>query len=104
MIIREKDKKEIIALATKTLKQPAKIWAFGSRINGDAHDTSDLDLVIITRDNQKIDIDDLINFKEHLTNSNIPILTQVLDWYRIPVSFHKNILDNYEEIVRIGYA
>ena len=39
MRIREKDK--------KTIHQPNKILAFSSRVTGEFHDTSDLDLVII---------------------------------------------------------
>jgi len=102
MFIRSQDKEIIIALAIKTLKQPCKLWAYGSRVSGEAHDTSDLDMVIISQDGSKIAIGDFVNFIEELQNSNIPILTQILDWQRIPESFHKNILDNYEEMLRIG--
>ncbi|MEA1955304.1 MAG: nucleotidyltransferase domain-containing protein [Campylobacterota bacterium] len=103
MLLRDDDKKEIISLAKKILKQPCKLWAYGSRVNGEAHDTSDLDMVLISKDGSKIDIGNFIAFKEALQNSNIPILTQVLDWHRIPDSFHKNILDNYEEMTIICY-
>lgn len=103
MLIRPQDKEQIISLAMKTLKQPCKLWAYGSRVTGEAHDTSDLDMVIISQDSSKINIRDLHNFTEALQNSNIPILTQVLDWKRIPESFHQNILANYEEIARLGY-
>ena len=58
MILREKDKIQLINIATQTIKTPSQIWAFGSRVNGDAHDTSDLDLVIISNNNQKLDIDE----------------------------------------------
>jgi predicted nucleotidyltransferase len=101
MLIREKDRQAIIELARKTIKQPATLWAFGSRVNGDAHDTSDLDLVLVSKEGQKIDIDAFIDFKESLRDSNIPIITQVLDWNRIPESFHQNILKKYEEVVTI---
>jgi len=30
-------------------------------------------------------------------------LMQISDWNRIPESFHKNILANCEEMIRIGY-
>lgn len=102
MLIREKDKKQIIYLAQKTLKQPSKVWAYGSRVSGEAHDMSDLDLVMVSKDGEKADIGEFLNFKEALQNSNIPILIQVLDWNRIPESFHKNILANYEEIADVG--
>ncbi len=97
MIIREQDKNNILKIANATLQQPAKILAFGSRVNGDAHDTSDLDLVVVTDTKEKVQIDNLLDFKEQLRESNIPIIVQVLDWHRIPPSFHKNILQKYEE-------
>ena len=99
MLLRDKDKKEILKIAKKTFKTPIQLWAYGSRVNGQAHDMSDLDLALLSYDNQKIDIDEYINFKESLSDSNIPILIQVLDWNRIPTYFHKNILDNYEKLV-----
>jgi predicted nucleotidyltransferase len=102
MLIRDKDKLEIIKIAKETIKTPSQIWAFGSRVNGDAHDTSDLDLVIVSNSNKKIDIDEFMSFKEALRDSNIPILIQVLDWNRIPESFHKNILMKYEVLVELG--
>lgn len=99
MLIRDKDKLEIIKIAKETIKTPSQIWAFGSRVNGDAHDTSDLDLVILSNDNKKLDINELMSFKEALRDSNIPILIQVLDWNRIPKSFHENILMKYEILI-----
>ena len=101
MLIRDKDKVRVIALAKKTLQQPLQILAYGSRVNGEAHDTSDLDLVLKTKDNSHINIDDFLNFKEALQNSNIPIIVQVLDWNRVPDSFHKNILENCIEMIRV---
>jgi predicted nucleotidyltransferase len=96
--IREQDKQAILNIAKDTVKEPSKILAFGSRVDGSAHDTSDLDLVIISDKNKKIEINNLVEFKERLKKSNIPISVQVLDWYRIPESFHKNILKKYEEL------
>jgi predicted nucleotidyltransferase len=101
MIIREQDKKEIITIAQETLNQPCKLWAYGSHVSGEAHDTSDLDMVLVSDSGKVIEINQLIDFKEALQNSNIPILTEVFDWNRIPQSFHENILNNYEEMVRI---
>lgn len=102
MLLREKDRVEICRIANETLKSPLEIWAFGSRVNGDAHDTSDLDLVIVTDSGEKLDIDELVSFREALRNSNIPIIIQILDWNRIPKSFHDNILEKYEVLVRVG--
>ena len=101
MILREKDKNTIVSIASDIFTQGIELWAYGSRVNGDAHDTSDLDIVILTDNGEKIDIDKFMSFKSSLQKSNIPILTQVMDWNRIPESFHKNILSNYEVIFKI---
>ena len=39
---------------------------------------------------------ELTDFELAVAESNIPILVQIFDWARIPESFHKNILNNYE--------
>lgn len=96
MILRDKDKTQLIEIFKKYLYEEGQVLAFGSRVNGSAHDTSDLDLVIKSNNGGKIDIDLFLQLKEDLQNSNIPIIVQVLDWYRIPESFHKNILNNFE--------
>ena len=101
MLIREKDKKNIIELASKSIKTSSEIWAFGSRVNGDAHDMSDLDLVIVPSDDGRLNINELVDFKDSLRESNIPIIVQVMDWGRIPQSFHDNILKNYEVMVKL---
>ncbi len=102
MIIREKDKKEIISLAIKNFNQELKILAYGSRVSGESHDTSNLNLVIVSKNEEKLNINEFSNFKEALENSNIPILIEVLDWNIIPETFHKYILANNEELMRIG--
>ena len=99
MLLREKDKNQIIFLATQTISHPFKLLAFGSRVNGDAHDTSDLDLVLVSKDDKAIDIDEFITLKDKIVDSSIPILIELFDWRRIPESFHKNILKNNELIV-----
>ncbi|MEA3316194.1 MAG: nucleotidyltransferase domain-containing protein [Campylobacterota bacterium] len=102
MLIREKDKDIIIKIAKKTLKTPCQLLAYGSRVSGEAHDISDLDMVILSNNGEKLDIEEFINFKEELLDSSIPILIQLSDWNRIPKSFHKNIISNNEEIIRIN--
>lgn len=98
MQLRETDKVALIDIAKNTFTQPVKIWAYGSRVKGLAHETSDLDLVIISETHEPIDFSLLNKFKEKLANSQIPILIQVVDWYRIPDSFRANIQQDYEEL------
>ena len=75
------------------------VWAYGSRVNGDAYDGSDLDLVLRTPDLGELPYAVLSEFREALSESNLPIFVNTHDWARLPVSFHERILARYE-IVR----
>ena len=101
MILRDKDREQLLAIAQRAFETPVEIWAHGSRVDGTAHEASDLDLVVRTKDLRPLDISELSRFKELLTDSTIPILIEVLDWGRIPESFHKNILRNYEVLKKL---
>ena len=101
MILRKKDKEEIIRITKQTFTTSLEIWAYGSRVKGTAHESSDLDLVIRSKYLKPIFIDEFLDFKRVLRESNIPILISVLDWARIPSFFHKSILECYEILVKI---
>ncbi|WP_353572995.1 nucleotidyltransferase domain-containing protein [Candidatus Albibeggiatoa sp. nov. BB20] len=96
MLLREKDRLAIIALAEASFSSSLEIWAYGSRVNGDAHESSDLDLVIRGVNLQAIDTEEFSHFVEALRESNIPILVQVFDWFMLPETFHRNILKKHE--------
>ena len=73
----------------------AEVWAYGSRVNGDYYDASDLDLVVRQPDNlmqRQVNLDET---KEAFVESNVPIIVQLVDWARIPESFHQEILAKY---------
>jgi predicted nucleotidyltransferase len=99
MLLREKDHKEIVRLAKESFSKPVKIWAYGSRVSGLAHEGSDLDLVVLPNGDETINLGEISVFKDLLQESTIPILVQVLDWNRIPESFRKNILKGYEVLL-----
>ncbi|MFB6307525.1 MAG: nucleotidyltransferase family protein [Flavobacteriales bacterium] len=96
MKIRNKDKKRIIEIACECLNNPFEIWVYGSRVDGTAHEASDLDLVIRTDDQSPVSAGQLTAFQEMLNDSNIPIIVQVHDWARLPESFRNRIKKNYE--------
>jgi len=97
MKLRDKDKQRLIEIFdTSTL--PIVVWAYGSRVNGDAHEGSDLDLVIRTTTLEKLPIDLFLELKEKIQNSNIPIVVEIFDWARLPENFHKNISAKHEEL------
>lgn len=97
MLIREKDKLALIKIFSE-IKQPVEIWAYGSRVNNTAHDASDLDLVIRTKNLQAMPVSDYAQLVEKITDSNIPILVELRDWTTLPPSFHRQIEKQYEVI------
>ena len=72
----------------------AEVWAYGSRVNGESHEASDLDLVIRGPDLEPLGVE-FVNLVEAIEKSSIPILVDVLDWTRLPESFHKEIQRDY---------
>lgn len=75
------------------------VWAYGSRVNGQSHDGSDLDLALRAPGLAPIPTTTLRNLKGALSNSNIPILVEARDWARLPESFHQEIERDYVELV-----
>lgn len=70
----------------------AEIWAYGSRIKGDAHSGSDLDLVVKNFNSKDANIYEL---RELLTQSDIPFLVDIHEFDKLPESFKQEILNNY---------
>lgn len=75
-----------------------KVWAFGSRIKGQAHQGSDLDLVIINPKQPDLAQTQLIELRAALRESNLPIIVDIVDWARIPKSFQDEIQKQHETI------
>lgn len=78
----------------------AEVWAYGSRVNGDYYDTSDLDLVARQPDDLRRRQTSLGDVIEAFSESNLPILVQLVDWAGIPAAFHAEIAANYVVIQR----
>ena len=81
MLLKTKYKQMLLDLFSEVIL-PIEVWAYGSRVKGTAHDGSDLDLVIMTKDGNKIPIELLIELKEKIRDSNVPILVDLFDWAR----------------------
>jgi predicted nucleotidyltransferase len=95
MILRDKDRHTLLAIFS-TSEIPMEVWAYGSRVSGEAHEGSDLDLVIRTPNLQSLPIEAFLKLKEKIRDSNIPIKVDLFDWARLPQSFHRNIEAQYE--------
>ena len=101
--LRPKDLILVHELIARYLPPPVAVWAYGSRVNGNAYDGSDLDLVLRGPDLAALPAGLLGHFREALTDSNLPIFVDAHDWARLPESFHSRILTRYE-VVRPGAA
>lgn len=73
----------------------AEIWAYGSRVNGDFHSGSDLDLVVKDFHDKNKSVYEL---KELINNSVIPFLVDIQEFDKLPSSFQDEIKRNYEKI------
>ena len=80
----------------------AEVWAYGSRVTSSGHEASDLDLVLRNPQNLLEETDALSDLKEAFTESNLPIRVDIMDWARIPVSFHREI-ERAHMVVQEGY-
>ncbi len=97
MIIRDKDKDALKAIFASS-DACFEVWAYGSRVTGEAHEGSDLDLVIRSANREKIPIDMYLDLKDKIQNSNIPIVVELFDWARLPSGFHPNIEFRHEAL------
>jgi len=73
----------------------AEVWAYGSRVNGDYYEASDLDLVVRQPEDlnrKQINLGEVV---DAFSESNLPIIVQLVDWARIPTDFHAEIAENY---------
>ncbi len=84
----------------------AEVWAYGSRVNGDHFEASDLDLVarfpetalpasVDTAVLNGRSTRDLSAIRSALSESNLPIMVQIVDWASMPPAFRDEILAGY---------
>ena len=76
-----------------------EVRAYGSRVNGQSHDGSDLDLVLRAPGLQEVPIGPLADFTEALHDSTLPFLVEARDWARLPERFHKEIERGYVVVI-----
>ena len=76
-----------------------EVWAYGSRVSGDSHDGSDLDLVLRAPGLDKVPMGPLFDLWDALRESTIPFLVEARDWARLPESFHGEIERDYVVLV-----
>ncbi|MBE0503471.1 MAG: nucleotidyltransferase domain-containing protein [Desulfuromonadales bacterium] len=67
------------------------VWAYGSRVTGQGHAASDLDLVVRNPRHPDIESNGLAALRAALSESNLPLRVDIVDWARIPESFQQEI-------------
>ncbi|GBU24430.1 hypothetical protein R83H12_01060 [Fibrobacteria bacterium R8-3-H12] len=95
MILREKDRQTLINIFSSE-NYPMDVLAYGSRVNGDAHDGSDLDLAVCGKNSQSIPVDVYSRLLKKVQDSNIPILVDIKDFYALPSKFQQGIENKCE--------
>lgn len=87
-----------LALLRELLAQhvpTAETWAYGSRVNGNSHEGSDLDLVLRAPGDPAADIAGLSALTEALQASSLPMLVDLHRWADLPEPFRHEIGQRY---------
>ena len=77
-------------------------WAYGSRVNGRSHPSSDLDLVLRAPGLEPLPLETLAELSQAFEDSTIPFFVEARDWARLPESFRAEIERDYVVVVRAG--
>lgn len=66
------------------------VYAYGSRINGSAHEGSDLDLAVVRGDGDA-NVSELV---EAVKESDLPFLVDIFELKALPETFQQEVLKN----------
>lgn len=66
----------------------SEIWAYGSRVYGDDHDGSDLDLVVMSFNGSQKRLSEL---KRLIADSDLPFLVDIVEYDCLPLPFQREI-------------
>ncbi len=91
-------KQEYLDELTQILKNycpKAEIWAYGSRLDGDSHSGSDLDMTVKSFNEEG---KYLYELKTLLIDSDIPFLMDINEFDKLPETFQEEILKKYVRI------
>lgn len=71
-------------------------YVFGSRAMGTAQKHSDIDIVL--KGKEAIPLSQIASLKFALSDSDLPYLVDVVDWYRISTEFQRKIQSHWVEL------
>jgi predicted nucleotidyltransferase len=73
-----------------------EVRAFGSRVAGNAKPWSDLDLAIVSP--ERLDLTTLAYLRDDLTESDLPIAVDIVEWRDLPPGLLQHIGSDWEVI------
>ena len=79
------DHLEWVQTLLKRIIPTATVWAFGSRAQGTARTTSDLDLCV--DNHQALSFEILAALRDAFAESNLPYKVDVVDWHSMDPAF-----------------
>ena len=97
LLLRDIDRQRVRALMALHLPGVTE-RIYGSRVTGQAHAASDLDLALVAPNLQPIPAEQLERFRQAVNDSLIPILLDARDWARLPKDFHTEIEKSFVEL------
>ena len=83
---------QIISTLLELHVPDVSVWVYGSRINGTARSSSDLDMVVFTKPEQWLSVS---NLREAFDDSDLPFRIDLFVWAEVPEQFHAKIKANY---------
>ena len=86
------DLSALLALLDRYVPE-AEVWAFGSRVQGNARPFSDLDLAIIQE--APIDVHTKAELRYELSESSLPIKIDLVEWSRTSPAFQEAIQQSH---------
>ena len=75
----------------RTYVPSAEIWAFGSRVVGKAHASSDLDLVVRSPGALDRPVANMGELYSAIEESSVPFIVDLHDWALLPPAFQRQI-------------
>lgn len=91
IVIREKDWLRIEDILKRMLPDGIQVWAYGSRVNGTASESSDLDLALVYNNGDALPPSLIRAVKSCLSESNVPIIVEIHNKASLPASFQEKI-------------
>ena len=86
------DQRRIVLHLVRAHLPDVAVWAYGSRVNGNARPHSDLDIVAFTAPGQNERVADL---RHAFEESDLPFAIDLFAWDDLPESFHRHIERGY---------